>query len=91
LEILKPHIVICLGTIDYFDIIYNYSDEEKKLYEKKIYSNNNRNCWISNNVIVLDFYHPSYWKMNDERKLYLMKQFVADKLVKSEYLQIIKN
>ncbi len=88
LEILEPHIIVCLGTIDSFDIIYNYSEEEKELYEKKIYSNKKCNCWISNNVIVLDFYHASHRKKKDD-VLNLMKELISNELVHSEYLKLL--
>ena len=89
LEILEPNIIVCLGTLDSFDIINNYSEEEKKLYEKKIYSNKNCNCWISNNVMVIDFFHASNRK-NKEEVLNFMSELIADKLVQSEYFRIMK-
>lgn len=88
LEILEPHIVICCGTLEYFDIIFNYSAEERLLFEKEIYSNGDLRCWVSDNKLVVSFFHPSASKNSDEM-LDEIKAFVTNDIVKQAYLDII--
>jgi hypothetical protein len=89
LEILSPHIIICLGSVDYYDIINNYSEEEKKLNEREIYSKDNYRCWLSNKTIVVQSYHPSYLSKSEEELFFSIKEIFLDKNVQSEYSQVL--
>ena len=90
LKILEPHIIICLGSIEYYDIINNYSEEEKKLNEREIYSKDNYRCWVSNNTIVVQSFHPSYLSKSEEELYFSIEDIFSDKNVQSEYSQILK-
>jgi hypothetical protein len=55
IELINPQIIICCGgsqlILDCYDIIFeNHIKNEKKISDS---------VWLSNNRIVLDFYHPS--------------------------------
>lgn len=65
IDILDPQIVICCGTFDCYDVIYDYTyGTEEKLINFK-----NCSCWRVDKRLVIDFYHPSYWVKGD-RNLY---------------------
>jgi hypothetical protein len=89
LEILEPNIIICCGTIDYFNIINNYSEEEGKQTEKEIFKIGGCNCLNSGNILVADFYHPSRRKKGstDLYLFNLMKDIFLNKNVQSEYFK----
>jgi hypothetical protein len=56
IALLDPHIVLCAGTIDSYDAIY---DENYDPYIE-LSSNENCKCWQLCNRLVIDFVHPSY-------------------------------
>lgn len=89
IEILSPHVVLCCGTLDYFDIIFDYTYE----VEKKIYSNSEVACWLVNDMLVIDFYHPSTTKKgNTDNKLFkLLTDLLSNQAVQSNYSKIINN
>jgi len=91
LEILKPYIIICCGTIDYFHIINNYSREQQQQIEKEIFKIGECNCINSGNILVVDFYHPSTRKkgFTDLYLFNLMKDIFLNKSVQSEYFKIL--
>lgn len=89
LNILSPHIIICCGTIEYFDIINNFSFEEKQKYEKKIYTGKEVNCWISNNRLVIDFFHPSTTKKKDVELYEIMNEVIVDPVIKKEFRKLM--
>lgn len=91
LETLEPNIIICCGTIDYYDVVNNYSFEEKEMYEKEIYSTTKYKGWNSNNVIVIDFDHPTCRKKKDIELFDSLKEIFSDRKIQSEYFQIAKN
>lgn len=90
LKTLAPHIIISCGEIKYYDIINNYSEEEKKLNEKEIYCNGKYRCWVSNNTIVVQSYHPSYPSKSEEELFFSIKKIFSCKNVQSEYSRILK-
>ena len=90
MELLTPDIVVCLGTIEYFDIINNYSEEERNAKEKQIDVGENRRCWNSNGTIIIDSYHPSYWTLTEERLCEIFKNLFSNQNLINECLQVIK-
>jgi hypothetical protein len=96
LELLDPHIIVCCATLESYDIINNYSEQEKKLHEKLIYNQEGIrawtiwNAWDQKDVIVLDFCHPSK-RISGEEMFRLMKNFISDPVVQAEYLKIRKS
>lgn len=52
---INPHIIVCCGTVDFYDIIF----EDLQLQEKKLSACDGKYCWDSNNRVVIDFYHPT--------------------------------
>lgn len=91
LAILKPQIIVCCGTLVFYDIINNYSEEDKNEMEKLIYNNNGVMAWNTNDVIVLSFCHPSSTHMTEKEMCDSMQNFISDPAVQSEYLKIKKN
>lgn len=87
LQILDPHFIICCGTLESYDIINNYSEEEKKLKERLIYENDKIKAWTSADTVVLHFCHPSN-RINDEKMFLEMQHFISDANVQSEYQRI---
>lgn len=90
LEILDPHIIVCCATIESYDIINNYSEEEKKENEKLIYNESNIMAWNCKDVIVVDFCHPSN-RVSHEKMFESMKDVITNPFVQSEYFKIRKS
>jgi len=90
LEILDPHIIVCCATIESYDIIKNYSEEEKKENEKLIYNESNIMAWNCKDIIVVDFCHPSN-RVSHEKMFESMKDFITNPFVQSEYFKIRKS
>ena len=62
IEIIDPHIIICCGTLEAFDIIYDY---EYEIHEELF-----PNIWNVNNKLVIDSVHPSTfpWSVNPNER-----------------------
>ena len=57
IALLAPHIVLCAGTIDAYDAIYEEQYDPYVLLS----SNGSCKCWRLSNRLVIEFFHPSYW------------------------------
>lgn len=64
LDILNPQVVLCANTLEYYDAIYDWT----YLADKKLISNGNTSCWLTDNRLVIGFYHPSTFGWGDPGK-----------------------
>ena len=74
IELINPQLIICGGTFDYYQIIYDNNVKQKvevlaglKAPKKK--------CFVHNNRIVMDFYHHGY-KLNKGGTVTLFDEFL---------------
>ncbi len=74
IDLLDPHIVLCAGTIDPYDVIYG---EDYDPYVD-LSPNENRKCWHLSDRLVIDFVHPSYWRTSAEQLYYRLCSLITD-------------
>ena len=88
IKILDPHVVVCCGTLDYFDIIFDFTYE----VEKKVFSNNGVTCWLVNDMLVVDFYHPTIRKLgfSDEYLFNTLVDMFSSETVQTYYQEVLK-
>jgi len=62
IELINPQLIICGGTFDYYQIIYD-NNVNQKIEVLAGVKPPKKNSFVHNNRIVIDFYHPGY-KLN---------------------------
>lgn len=83
IDLIAPHVVLCAGTLDFYDAIYDWSH----LSDKKLIAIGNTNCWLTDSRLVIGFHHPSTFGYGDpstkDYEYYaLLSKLVFDEAVK---------
>lgn len=92
IKIINPHVILCAGTLDCFDIIHDYKYES----HQKLFSIENTSVWLVDKRIIIGFKHPSTFgwgdpNKNDNEAFAKLKNLLSDDLVKNAIEQIIAN
>lgn len=92
INIIDPHIIVCCGTIDAYDIIF----EDLEIRDVQLFSFQNKTVWYSNNRVVIDFYHPATFPTSipsvtkkDVECFFLLNNLISDEAVQSKLLEIL--
>jgi hypothetical protein len=58
IDAIEPEIVVCCSTFSSYKVIYNDGFKTKQCLNKI----GKNACWLIDNRLVIDFYHPSTWQ-----------------------------
>lgn len=89
IDLIAPNVVLCTNTLDFYDAIYDWTH----LSDKKLIAIGNNSCWLSDNRLVIGFYHPSTFGWGDPSKkddeyFSLLTKLLFDETVKGAIAEI---